>query len=317
MLITPEFLHYLAAGLSILLAALGAGIGLGIASLGVEESMIRQPTGNSQSFRAMIIGLALIESGAIVALVTSLLTLFNRNPNITFEYALTEIGMGLAVGCAAAAICIASSFVVKAAAQAIARQPLFSQKIITFMLISQSIIEAPVIFAFIIALLIRAQLTPDIFMTESLRLFASGLVIALGCIGPSIGQAMFSYSACQSIGINTRIYNKIFPYALLNQAVIETPMIFCLLFAFIMLYTPFTPTTHMLKPIKYLIAACTIGIGSLGTSTGIGYVASRSCYYIALDPSCYTAIARATLLAVAFIESSVVYALIIAMFLIV
>lgn len=316
-MIQPELLHYLAAILPILLGALGAGIGLGIASLGVEEAMTRQPTGHAQSFRALIIGLALIESGAIVALVTSLLTLFSRNAHTTFPYAFAELGMSLAVGCSAAAICIASSFVVKAAAQAISRQPLFAPKTITFMLISQSIIEAPVIFAFITALLIRNQLTPNISLPEALRLFSSGLVIALGCIGPSIGQALFSSAACKSIGINTRIYNKIFPYALLNQAVIETPMIFCLLFSFLILFKPITGAALTILPIKYLIASCTMSIGALGPAIGIGVVASRSCYHIALEPSSYTVIARATLLAIAFIESSVVYALIIAMLLII
>lgn len=315
-MITPEMLHYLSAGLSICLGAVGAGLGLGIAGLGVQDSMTRQPTGNLASFRAMVIGLALIESGAIVALVNALLILLGGTSNITMDYARVELGIGLAVGVAAAAISIASSFVVKAAAGAIARQPFFATKILTFMLISQSIIEAPAIFAFITALLARAQLVPSIDYYQSLKLFSSELVMAMGCIGPSIGQSLFAYAACTSVGLNKNSYGKIFPYALLSEAIIETPMIFCVLFSLLMMYTPLDPNALFTSSIKCLVAALTVGLGALGSSIGIGYVASASSYQISLDPGLYALVARSTLLAVAFIESSMIYALIIAMLLI-
>lgn len=315
-MITPEMLHYFSAGIGICLGALGAGIGLGIAASGVQNSMTRQPTGNMESFRAMIIGLALIESGAIIALVTTLITLFGGFKNTNWNYSFVELSIGLAVGVAAAAISIASSFVVKAATLSISRQPLFTAKIITFMLIAQSIIEAPAIFAFIVALLIKTQLTPMITDYQSLKLFASGLIIALGCIGPSVGQALFAYAACFSIGINKNAYNKIFPFALLNQAIIETPMIFCVLFALLMIYSQPESATAYITSIKSLIATIAVGTGSLASALGIGYVASRSCYQISLEPSIYALIARSTLLAVAFIESTMIYALIIGMFLI-
>lgn len=316
-MITPEALHYIAAILSICLGAFGGGIGQGIAGFGAQGALARQPAGNFSCFRMLIIGLALIESGTIIALVGSLLTLFGRFDHITFELGFAELGIGCAIGIASAAISIASSFVVKASMQAISRQPFFAQKILTFMLISQSIIEAPVIFAFIVALLVRTKLVPGMMIDTSLQLFAACLVIALGCIGPCIGQGLFAYAACLSIGINKNAYNKIFPYALLNEAIIETPMIFCVLLALLMLYTSPSHITPLMSSIKFLIAAITFGIGSIGSSIGIGYVASRSCYNIALDMNSYGALVRSTLLAVAFIESSMIYALIIAMLLIV
>lgn len=315
-MISPEFLHYGAAIAGISLGAIGAGIGLGIAAFGIQESMMRQPTGNSESFRAMIIGLALIESGVIIALVTTLLTLMSGMHNTSWEVAFAELGIGLAVGVSAATISVASSFVVKAAAEAIARQPLFSGKILIFMLIAQSIIEAPVIFAFIVAILVRLQLSPALQLAQSLKLFSSTFVIALGCIGPSIGQAIFAYSACKAIGLNKNAYNKIFPYSLLTEAIIETPMIFCLLVSLLILYSPVLDVAVMMPAIKYFFAALTLGMGSLGGAIGIGYVSAKSCYYLALQPGAYNYIIRSTLLAIAFIESSIIYALIIAILLV-
>lgn len=315
-MIHPELLHYLAAGLSISLGAIGSGIGQGIAGAGGQLAMLRQPTGSDNTFKATIIGLALIESGTIVALVTTLYLLLTAPEIITFEIAFAELGIGLAVGTAAAAISIASSLVVRASTQAIARQPFFSAKILPFMLISQSIIEAPVIFAFLVALLTKTKLTPDITLYQSISLFAGGLVMALGCIGPSIGQAMFSNAACKSIGLNKNAYNKIFPYTLINQALIETPMIFCILMALIIIFNPLGNSLTLLASLKFLIAAVTLSLGTFGVGIGLGIITSKGCEHIALQPACYNAMIRITLLAVAFVESTVIYALIISMLLI-
>ena len=316
MIVTPELLHYCAAGLPLLLGALGGGIGLGIAGRGAHEAMERQGSANPSIFRSTVIGLTLIEGSAVIALITTLILLLARHKAITWELAYAELGIALAVGISAMSVSIASSFVVKAATQAIARQPHFTQKILTFMLISQSIIEAPVLFAFIIAMIIHNDLQRTINMGDGLELLAAGIAIALGCIGPCIGQAIFSHASCTAIGMNKNIYNKIFPFALLNQALIETPVIFCMLFSLItLLVGPDLPP--LIDGYKHLIASGCIGIGAIGASIGIGYVASRSCYPIALEPSTYSVIARTSFLAAVFIESSVIYALIVALLLII
>ena len=59
----------LGAGLSIGLAALGGGIGQGIAMMGALEGIARNPNAYDKIFTPMIIGLALIESLVIYALV--------------------------------------------------------------------------------------------------------------------------------------------------------------------------------------------------------------------------------------------------------
>jgi F0F1-type ATP synthase membrane subunit c/vacuolar-type H+-ATPase subunit K len=68
--------------------------------------------------------------------------------------------------------------------------------------------------------------------------------------------------------------------------------------------------------IPFFVAAFTVGVGALGGSSAIGYVASHSCLEVAQDTKNYPQLIRATLLAIAFIESTVVYALIVGFFLI-
>ncbi|HCL57206.1 MAG TPA: ATP synthase F0 subunit C [Spirochaetia bacterium] len=66
---------YLAAGLAIGIAALGSAIGMGLATKGAVESIARQPEMEGKIRTILIIGLAMIESLALYALVIALMLL--------------------------------------------------------------------------------------------------------------------------------------------------------------------------------------------------------------------------------------------------
>jgi len=66
----------LAAGLGIGLAALGTGIGQGHAIRGATEGVSRNPGASGKILTTMLVGLAMVESLAIYALVVSLILLF-------------------------------------------------------------------------------------------------------------------------------------------------------------------------------------------------------------------------------------------------
>lgn len=67
---------FLGAGIAIGFAALGTGIGMGRAVGGAVEGISRNPGAGNRILTVMIIGLALIESLAIYALVVALILLF-------------------------------------------------------------------------------------------------------------------------------------------------------------------------------------------------------------------------------------------------
>lgn len=69
----------IAAGVGIGLAALGTGIGQGHAIRGATEGVSRNPGASGKILTTMLIGLAMVESLAIYALVVSLILLF-ANP---------------------------------------------------------------------------------------------------------------------------------------------------------------------------------------------------------------------------------------------
>ena len=70
-------MRFIAAGLSIGIAACGCGIGQGRAAAGALEGISRNPSAYDKIFTPMIIALALIESLSIYALLISLLAIFS------------------------------------------------------------------------------------------------------------------------------------------------------------------------------------------------------------------------------------------------
>ena len=139
-MISPFFLHIISIGTIITLATIGTGIGQGLGAFGALKSLARQDLGAPQIFRALVIGLAIIESGIILALVlTLLLSLMTDGSTITYPIALAELGMALAIGIVSTVVSVSSSSALKSSCKSISRQPFFAQKVLTLMLLAQAI----------------------------------------------------------------------------------------------------------------------------------------------------------------------------------
>lgn len=316
-MIHPSLLYYASAGLTIALSGLGTGIGLGIAGAEIMKQGTRQALAQEPLFRKiLLIGGAIIESGAIISLVASLLVVTQQPDIITIERALALSGSLLAVGITSCIVGLASSLIVKTAAQAIARVPLFTTKIVTFMLLTQAVMEAPVIFALIVHFMVKARISELLTITEASALCAVGICIAIGSIGPSIGQLLLAQASMHGIGTNYHAYNKIAPFTFLNQAFIETPVVFCLLIIGLIVQKAPLNADNPLFAHQAWIAISVISFSAITGAIAIGLVSRKSSIYIAKNPLAYAVILRTTMLTVAFIESCVVYALLVALFLI-
>lgn len=315
-MINPKILHYLAVGLAIAIGSIGSGIGQGLAAFSAVGSLVRQKDGSDQIFKSLVIGLAFIESGVILALVISLMMLFAQTTLLTLGIAIAEVGIAIMIGTAATAISISSSFAVQSSVVSISRQPIFAQKILTLMLVSQSMMEAPVIFPFIIALLIRGSFNESTTVLMGFKFLAATVALTLGAIGPSIGQGIFANSSCKSVGLNREAYSQLFSFSIINGAVIETPLIFALLVSILIIFSPLSILTPTSAIYAFIAAAFATGIGSIGTASAAGFVGSKTVRQIALAPENYSVLFRSNILAQAFIESSSIYALIVSLALI-
>src|ERR1700722_2930363 len=155
---SSEFLHYGAIASSIVFSSISVGIGEGLISWSALNAINRQPAARDDVMRIAIIGMTLVETVAILGLLISILLLLysnNETPNPFANY--SEIGIACAMGITGLVIGLASAVPAQAACHAVARQPFFAQRISGFMLMTQVLIQTPMISAFLVSLFIQGQ----------------------------------------------------------------------------------------------------------------------------------------------------------------
>lgn len=313
---TP-FLYTLTTALPVTLAALGAGLGQGFIGLKSLQAVDIQPQAAPEIGRVSLIAMALTETSAILGLVVSIILVLDTSIPCNYLYAsYGKIGISFAIGLTSFIAGIASSLPAQAACLSVARQPFFSNKIIQLMLLTQSIIVTPNIFGFIIALLINMKLAHVDSLNGALQLLAAGMSIGIGSIGPCIGLSLFAASACTAIGKNRKAYGKVLPFTFICEGIIETPVIFSLLIALLILNIEITPTDFALQGIALLAGALCMSLSTIGTGINAGRVGAAACDQIGLNPDVYSVVSKIGLLALAMIDTFAIYGFIIAIMLI-
>ena len=309
---SSEFLHYGVIASSIALSSISVGIGEGLISWSALNAMNRQPAARDDIMRVAVIGMTLVETVAILGLLISIMLLLYSNTNGSSCFAnYAEIGIACAMGITGLVIGLASALPAQAACDAVARQPFFAQRISGFMLMTQVLIQTPMISAFLVSLFIQGQSDAATTMSDSLRLIASGLCVGIGSIGPAIGLSSFAKAAVSSLGKNTKAYDKLLSFTFISEALIETPIIFCsiiLLFAI-----PRAVVDNDIDGIIFLAAGLCTGLGTLGTGISSGKTAAAACTEIGNNPGAYNILSRTSILAQSLIETVVLYTILLSL----
>lgn len=317
MLELAYLLHQSSIGFIITATSFGVGVSAGKASKVALEALDMQPQSHADIIKLSTLGLALIETAGIIGIIITFMIIGTApSESLDLFSAIAKCGIAAAIGIAGMVASLSSAGPVAEACIAVARQPFFSQKILNLLLLTLSIIQTPVIFGFLIGLLIKTQLAGLEDFNNSIRLLASGLCIGLGSIGPSIGLARFAQAACEAVGINRKSYNQVLPFTFISEAIIETPLIFAFVTATVLVSTQLETDTSPLIMIACLSAAFCIGIGTLSPSINSSRTASAACRQIARTPSHYSIISRASMVSQALIDAAAVYALLISLMLI-
>lgn len=312
---TPELAHYGTIALVVGVNAIGVGIGQGNASKASIDAINIQPSARSEILKTAIVGMALIETAAIMGITIAFILFFQTQQQTPSAYAsYAELGIACAISFSGLILGLVAAWPTQQACLAIARQPFFGQKIFRFMLVTQTIIQTPIIFGFIVAMFIKEQAMLVTTLAESIRLIACGLCIGLGSIGPAIGLATFAQTACRSLGVNRNAYNKLLTFTFISEAIIETPLIFSLIIAILLINTTLVGD-DVTGACALLGAALSIGLGTIGAGISSGKTAAAACEQIALHPENYSALSRASMFAQGIIDTCAIYSLLIALLL--
>lgn len=310
-----SLLHYSTISLTVAATSLGAGIGEGIVGIATIKALDRQPHAYNDILRISLITTALIETTAVLGLFAAMMLLIGcstATPCALYTFT-AEIGIGFALCIAGPIIGIVSGFPAQEAVYAIARQPLMAQKIFNFTIITQALVQTPVIAGFVVALMIKNSSNAAATLPEALRLIAAGLCIGLGSIGPSLGLAWFTRKASRAVGFCKEAYERLLPFSLMSQTLIETPLIFALIVSLMLFFVlPPLGENDLLIGISTIAAALATGLGTIGVGISSGIVAGAVCEKLATDPAA-APLSRMSMFAQALIETSAIYAVLISM----
>lgn len=305
-------LHFANIFITIIFSIFGSGIGSYKASTAALKAINLQPQAKKEITRICLIGLALIETSVILSAILCILLLTQQN--VTLAQSISEFGLAFGMACASLFVGIFSALPVESACLSVARQPLFSQKIMNLMLILSSIIQTTAIFAFVVGLFILFKSGTQLAYATSIAL--SGCAIGLGSIGPVIALGKFSQTVCTHIGTNRKIYGKLLSFVITASAVIETPLIFALLVSISIILFSDTQSSA-LDVVRMASAALCISCATFVTGQSSGKTASSACRQISTDEATYSLVSHSSLLSQGIIDTSAIYALMIAIALVI
>lgn len=305
--------HYGALVITVGLAFIGAAIGQGAIGKKLIEANNLQPAAYPQLNRVSLLAMVLTETAAISTTTIIIIAIFTAPKVVTIATGLSMLGVAAASGLSSLAVSSICALPSSQALLAVARQPFFAPRIMNVLLLTLSIIQSPAIFGFLISLLIIFSISSVLSIADGWRLFAAGLSIGLGTIGPTIGQGLFARQACQSVGVNRDAYRRILSFALISQTIIETPIIFSLVIAILILGIQ---QPSALQIIAYIIASCIMGVSAFMPGISSGRIAATACEQFGLNQGDSGDIARTALLAQGLVDTLAIYGMLVSILLI-
>lgn len=310
-----QYAHYAGSFLGITLSALGAALGQGYSFSGTEESLSRQEESANAAKQLQFAGLLVIESDPALGFILFILGFLGSKNPTSFPIALTEFSVGLSFGLSAFVSGIAAGRAITAATHAVSRQPFISKKISTFMLLMESFSEVSVIFSFILGLVIRTKITPDLSLPFAIKLSAASLTLSLATVGAGIAQGILASTNIAAVGLNQHAYSKIATFTFITMAFIETPIFFAFFIAIRMIYTPINETISWIQAMGFFGITFASGFGSAGPAIAAAFVSGKSTIEVALDINQYENLRKTTTIVLLLLETGAIYSLLISLIL--
>jgi len=119
-------------------------------------------------------------------------------------------------------------------------------------------------------------------LAEGARYLAAGLAMGLGAIGPGVGEGHTAHAAVNGISRQPAATGNLLRTMLVGQAVVESPGIFSLVIAFLILFGG--AASGWQAAAALIGAAVATGVSALGGSVGGGFVGAAACGSIARQP---------------------------------
>jgi ATP synthase F0 subunit c len=220
-------------------------------------------------------------------------------------------GGALAMGLGAIGAATGEGYTAGRASEAMARSPDASGEIFKNMLVGQAISESASIFSLVIAILLLFTNASDPGIVKAASLLGAGLCMGFGAIGSGIGAGLPGGGSCAAISRQPAVSGRITTNMLIGTAVCQTPAIFAMVVALMLLFKPSGNLPDLPTWAAMIGAGLSTGLAAIGSGYGGGMAAAASCEGVARHPDASTPVTTAMLVGQAVAQTPSVFGLLV------
>ena len=226
------------AGILAAIAVPGFFVGI-MSSFPAREALkatARQPLFAPQILQLLLITQAMVQTPTIFGFIIALLirSQFVLATNLADGVRLLAGGLAFGIGCLGPLIGL-GLFTKNALKTAGINREVYPQ-LRTFTLVSQALIEAPIIFSLLIAILLTYTKTSGTSPMHYVPYLAAAASIGISSLGVGLNSGRTAATAVREIGINQNLYPTISRMSIISQTFIDTISIYGTLIALIIIF---------------------------------------------------------------------------------
>ena len=150
----------------------------------------------------------------------------------------------------------------------------------------------------------------DPFVARVAALVAAGLAMGLGAVGSALGEGYAAGRTLEGLARQPASRDALVRNMLLGQAISETPGIFALVIAILLMFSA-RASASWVQVAALLGSGLSIGIGAFGSAVGDGVIAGRANSAISRNPLRMGPGLRTMFVAQALCETTVIFALVV------
>ncbi|MBI4775931.1 MAG: ATP synthase F0 subunit C [Deltaproteobacteria bacterium] len=197
------------------------------------------------------------------------------------------LSAGIAIGFGAIGAAVGEGYCAGHATRASARRPNLSGDIVKNMLVGQAVAESAGIFALVVSMLLIFMDFHTIHassLSSAAAILGAGICIGFGAIGSGIGSGYPAATACEGLARQPQVASQLTTNMLIGSAVCQTPAIFAMVVAFMLMFMDFSGSPVSPTWAALLGAGFSTGLAAIGSGIGGGMAAGASCEGVARNP---------------------------------
>jgi F-type H+-transporting ATPase subunit c len=192
-------------------------------------TIARQPLFANKIQNVLLITLSFIQTPIVFSFLISLFIEVQTAQLVSVTQSIALLAAGLTIGLSSIGSAIGLGNFAQSALRTIGYNRSVYKRLLTFVFVSQAIIETPLIFGLIIAVFIAFGALDALTPFKSLTYLSAALAIGLSTFGPSIQSGRTASAACLQIGETPQQIVEISRVSVLVQGLIDAPAIYALI----------------------------------------------------------------------------------------